>query len=151
MLTRRNLLTGAAVIAPAIVLGACSSSQITQVEQDALQAIEEACQLVPIGTVLAATVLSSVPTLAPAAPIVQTIGQTIDADCNAFVTAIQAAVGAINSANATATVTVSSSSAAPAAMKALRSMAHRAAAKYRGSVVAATPQSITFVIPPSGL
>ncbi|CAM5998806.1 unnamed protein product [Sphagnum balticum] len=97
-LSRRKFLGVAAIAGGAIGLEACSSSQLTS----ALNAIEEGCQLVPVGTTLIGAIISSIPALSPAAPIVQTIGSAAASDCSAFVTALQNTIKAITAQGASA-------------------------------------------------
>lgn len=149
----RRVFVGSAASLAAAALAGCAGQTLQQDEQALLTGIQDACQLVPIGSTLAAVLLSSIPTLAPVAPIVQTISTDVVADCQAFVSAIEAAVGVINNSGGTATVTVSSTTTTPAAAapaaKAAKAIARRAAARFKGAAVTrTTTNSITIVIPP---
>lgn len=122
----------------ATALGACTSAQEMQVLND----IEMACVLLPIGTTITATILSSIPLASPIAPIVQVVGNAATNDCNALYASLQSAIEAINGQGGTATVNVSTNNAAASAT--LRKLV----AKYHAKMTA-TANTVTFVVPPA--
>lgn len=142
-ISRRKLLSVGSLGGLSLGLAACAGIS-AQTEQNVLNAINTACELVPIGTTLVAVLASSIPLAAPFAPIVQTVGQDISADCNAFVSAVGGAIAAINKIAGVATVTVSSSSSSPAAEHYLKSLAKR----LKGHVKRVSSHAITFIVPP---
>ena len=128
--------------AGALALGACAGGPTpAEIEAD----INTACMLLPIGTTLAVALLSSIPGLAPLAPLTTVISTAVESDCSAFATAVEKAIELIVGAGATATVSVSSSTSAAAAVR----FGKHVAAHYHAAHFKATSAGITFIVKPS--